>query len=96
VKGAIASVEIFAHRKDRGVRRLTLVIEQPRRGEDAAVWRCRVALADLRRPVEIVGPDAVDVLTQALGRGRSWLKILQEDGFALYRDRAGKHPYPLD
>lgn len=96
MKEAIASVEIFAHRRGEAVRRWTLVIGAPRRVESGTDWRCRVALADLHRPLELTGPDSVDVLAQALARARDWLDALEADGFALFRDRSGTQPYRPD
>ena len=96
MKGAIASVEIYAHREDQPVQRLTLVIGEPRRADEGSGWICRVALADLHRSESLAGTDSVDVLAQALVLGRSWLAALQADGFRLCRDRGGERPYRLD
>ena len=96
MKGAIASVEIFAHRENQPVQRLTLVIGEPRPDEEGSGWTCRVALADLHRPESLTGTDSVDALAQALARGRSWLAALEIDGFGLFRDRLGERPYLLD
>ena len=96
MKGAIASSEIFAHRGNEPVKRLTFVIGKPRRAEQGSGWICRVALADLHRPESLAGTDSVDALAQALARGRSWLAALEADGFSLCRDRFGERPYLLD
>ena len=104
MKGAIASVEIFAWARDKAegakgddgaarARRLTLVIGTPLRNPDASGWTCRVALADLKRPVERVGIDSVDALSAALAQGEAWLDELRDEGVVLTRDRAGKEPY---
>ena len=93
MKGAIASVEIYAHREGAAVRRLTLVVSEPRTTPDPARWICRVALADLHRPEEIVGTDSVEALCRAVERGRRWIEDLRSDGFVLTRDRAGSIPY---
>ncbi len=100
VKGAIASVEVFAHRRDEPVQRLSLVIGAPTPtptstpGEGG--WKCRVALANLKRSEEITGRDSVEALAGALLRSREWLAALRAEGFVLYRDRAGSEPYRLD
>ncbi len=96
MKGAIASSEIFAHRGNEPVKRLTFVIGKPRRAEQGKGWICRVALADLHRPESLAGTDSVEVLARALARGRSWLAALEADGFSLCRDRFGERPYLLD
>jgi hypothetical protein len=96
MKGAIASVEIYVHRENQPVQRLTLVIGEPRPAGEGPGWTCRVALADLHRPESLTGTDSVDALAQALARGRSWLAALEIDGFGLFRDRLGKRPYLLD
>ena len=59
-------------------------------------WRCRVALADLHRPRDIVGRDSIEALDQALACARGWLDRLRGEGFLLYRDREGREPYDLD
>jgi hypothetical protein len=105
MKGAIASVEIYAHRNtapSQGspegveVRRLTLVLGVPERAEDGAEWRCRVALADLERPQDLIAPDSVTALARAIGRGRGWLAGLEREGWTLYRDRSGTLPMVLE
>ena len=93
MKGAIASVEIFAHRANEPVTRLSLVVSSPVAIPDAGGFACRVALANLHRAEEIHGRDSVEVLTLALERGRQWLVDLRGKGFVLYRDRAGNEPY---
>jgi len=74
-------------------RRLSLVIGMPVRGSDGGGWQCRVALADLHRPVTFEGRDSVEALARAIERGRTWLTALEAEGFALYRDRAGAEPF---
>ena len=96
MKGAIGSVEIFAHRGEDPVRRLTFVVGEPKLASTEARWTCRVALANLHRPVEITGRDSVGVLGEALARGREWLFALEADGFELFRDREGRDPYKID
>jgi len=98
MKNAIASVEIFAHEPDEGVRRLTLVIDQPRRRDGtngADGWVCRVALADEHRPLEITATDSVAVLVAALDQADRWLGELENRGIRLTRDRAGAISYSL-
>ncbi len=94
MKGAIASVEVFARREGDPVRRLTLVVGTPTRSDEG--WLCRVALADRHPPESLSGADSVEVLGLALARGRRWLALLRAEGFSLSRDRAGQIPYPLD
>jgi hypothetical protein len=97
VKDAIASVEIFAHRGDEPVQRLSLVVGAPASVSAAGrTWICRVALANLHRAEEIAGHDSVEALTLALARGRDWLLALQASGFVLCRDRDGREPYRFD
>jgi hypothetical protein len=93
VKGAIASVEIFAHRGQEPVQRLSLVVGAPTTASDEDGWKCRVALANLKRSEEIVGTDSVEALAGALARSREWLGALRAEGFVLSRDRAGIEPY---
>lgn len=101
MKGAIASVEIFLvggldRRSDADPgppRRLTLVVGGPERSGDAGGWRCRVALADLHRPVVIEGRDSVEALSRALEHARHWIAALRAEGHALYRDRSGLDPF---
>lgn len=93
MRDAIASVEIFAHRGDEPVQRLSLVIGAPAANREAGTWTCRVALANLHRSEELVGRDSVEALTLALARGREWLLALETGGFVLYRDRAGSEPF---
>lgn len=111
MKDAIATVEIFAHRGEEPVQRLSLAIGMPRvlasestvaaASRDPSLagrprWSCRVMLANLHRPVEIEGADSVEVLAGALTRARDWLAMLRAEGFELYRDRAGEIPLTLD
>ena len=107
MKGAIASVELYAWGGSPGTpldsgglatgpaepRRLTLVIGAPVRNADDSGWTCRVALADLERPVEVVAGDSVAALTAALARGEMWLDALRSEGVVFTRDRAGNEPY---
>lgn len=106
MKGAIASVEIYAHRTEEGAgsdegdagelrsaQRLTFVVSTPERRDDGVTWACRVALADLHRAEWVEGPDSVAVLSAALARGRVWLEQLERTGLAFYRDREGRSPY---
>ena len=94
MKGAIASVEIFARNAQGESRRLTLTITEPERNGDEG-WSSRVALADVHRPREWRAADSVSALAQALACARSWLDGLRRDGYALHRDRAGKEPFEL-
>ena len=98
MKGAIASVEIFVQRGDEPVERLSLVVSAPIVSSASAdrKWICRVALANLHRATEIEGADSVEALSRALARGRDWLVGLQDEGFALYRDREQQLPYMAD
>lgn len=103
MKGAIASVELFAFDRkpgpDVGSRRLSLVIGAPERraeGEgEGETWHCRVALADLYRPESISGRDSFDALARAVDRARSWIDALEAKGFELYCDRAGERRFEL-
>ena len=98
MKGAIASVEIFAAEAgaasaDR--RRLTLTVTAPERMGDAEGWICRVALADLHRPTPVEGPDSVTALAAAIEQGRAWLDALGAQGTILFRDRTGESRFEL-
>ena len=99
MKGAIASVDIFAFENAASAggpaRRLTLVIGAPVRAASGGVWQCRVALADLHRPQTFEGRDSVEALLLAVDRARSWLAALAGEGFVLSRDRAGAEPFSL-
>lgn len=100
MKGAIASVELFAWARRAaekadaaGPRRLTLVVGAPVCSPGDSGWTCRVALADLRRPVEVAAADSVAALSAALARGEAWLDELRDEGIVFTRDRAGHEPY---
>ncbi len=100
MKGAIASVELFAWARPMaekaeasGPRRLTLVVGTPARSPDNSGWTCRVALADLQRPVEVAAADSVGALSAALAQGEVWLDELRGEGIVFTRDRAGKEAY---
>ena len=99
MKGAIASVELFA--ADPGARaserrRLTLTITAPTRSEEDDAWRCRVALADLHRPETVSAADSVGALAAALARARAWLDALGAQGMTLFRDRTGEIRFQID
>lgn len=96
MKGAIASVEIFAHRNAEPARRLTLVVGAPTSAPAVGGWRCRVALADQHQPQEFTGRDSFDVLNRALAQAHSWLRALEAEGFMLFRDRGGVDPYRFE
>jgi hypothetical protein len=101
MKGAMASVEVFAFAASAGPegaarpRRLSLVIGMPERAASGDRWQCRVALADLHRPEVLEGRDSVEALVLAVARARVWLAALEADGFRLARDRAGVDPFAL-
>ena len=107
MKGAIASVELFAWAEGGdGVggstaaserpRRLTLVVGTPVLGAGEAGWVCRVAMADLKRPVEITAPDSFGALAAAIAQGEAWIDELRTRNFRLTRDREGLEPYLPD
>lgn len=93
MKGAIASVELFVHRGQARARRLTLTLTAPERAERGDGWVCRVALADLHRPVTLAAPDSVSALAAALSQARAWVDTLAGEGAAVTRDREGAHPF---
>jgi hypothetical protein len=97
MKGAVASVEVFATRGDRPVERLTLTVTAPERGTDVAkdVWLCRVALARRHRPQTLEAADSISALRAALALGEGWLAGLAAEGFTLWRDRAATRPFEL-
>ncbi|MEM9174838.1 MAG: hypothetical protein AAGC67_06360 [Myxococcota bacterium] len=98
MKGAIASVDVFAAEADAPAgerRRLTLTVTAPERSEAADGWVCRVALADLHRPIAVEGRDSVTALAGALDRARSWLAELSAQGTTLFRDRTGESRFEL-
>ncbi len=99
MKGAIASVEIFAVRDGGPVERLTLTLTAPdrarREGDAEPVWVCRVALARRHRPRSLEAPDSVAALAAALEMGRGWLAALLDEGHVLWRDRACTRPFEL-
>lgn len=101
MKGAIASVELFAwapsgseDAADLQPKRLTLVVGAPLPAGDDSGWSCRVALADLKRPVEVGAEDSLGALSAAIARGEVWLGELRREGMVFTRDRAGNDPYP--
>ena len=98
MKGAIASVEIYAFGSDPSPRRLTLTIAAPTRtgsvGEPSA-WECRVVLADLHRPEAVHGEDSVEALERGLALARRWVADLRAQGLRLARDRAGERRLDL-
>jgi hypothetical protein len=93
VKGAIASIEIFAFENDASPRRLSLTIAAPERCPAGEGWLCRVALADLHRPETVRGVDSVAALMGAMDRAREWVADLRAEGLVLCRDRAGKSAF---
>lgn len=98
MKGAIASVEIYAFGEEATPRRLTLTIAAPTRcGADSEppVWECRVVLADLHRPEAIVGRDSVEALSGGLALANRWVSELRARGLRLTRDRAGEQSLDL-
>jgi hypothetical protein len=98
VKGAIASVELFADAGSaEGSRtRLTLTISAPERAVDRETWVCRIALANLHRPTEVAGVDSVTALAAALAQARAWLAELAAQGTTLFRARSGEARFELD
>ena len=99
MKGAIASVEIYAIEgglDSDGTRRLTLTITAPERATDREGWQCSVALADLHRPEVVSGVDSVSALSKAIARAKLWLSELRAQGMALARDRTGDSVFELD
>ena len=98
MKGAIATVEIFASKREGPSERLSLVISAPERDLEEQGWQCRVALANLHRPETISGEDSMEALSRALLRAREWVEALRAEGRTLTRDRAGRVPYafPFD
>ena len=98
MKGAIASVELFADAgsEDGGRTRLTLTISAPERAVDRETWVCRIALADLHRPMEVAGVDSVTALAAALDQARAWLAELAAQGTTLFRGRSGEIRFELD
>lgn len=82
--------------RDEKARRLTLVISKPERDREGQRWLCRLALADLHRPVTLSAPDSILVLERALAQARGWLAELESSGWALWRDREGKVPFVLE
>lgn len=100
MKGAVASVEIFAARGDDPIERLTLTLTAPERarpseGSDVDVWVCRVALARRQRPQTLEAADSVTALRAAFEVGQAWLAELAAEGFELWRDRAATRPFEL-
>ncbi len=98
MKGAIASVELFADAGSaEGSRtRLTLTISAPERAVDRETWVCRIALANLHRPTEVAGVDSVTALAAALAQARAWLAELAAQGTTLFRARSGEARFELD
>ena len=93
MKGAMASVEIWAVSAGSAPRRLSLVLAAPERAPDGVAWHCRVALADLHRPQTVAGRDSVEALLAAVGHARGWIEALQAEGHALFRDRGASEPF---
>ncbi len=98
VKGAIATVEIFASRAEDSPERLTLVVTAPERDPSGDGWQCRVALANRHRPETICGEDSMEALSRALLRAAAWVAGLRAEARVLTRDRAGRIPFvfPLE
>ena len=98
MKGAIASVELFAAEAadaDGTRTRLTLTLSAPERASDEGAWVCRVALANLHRPTEVAGADSVTALAAGLAQAHAWLAELRAEGKTLFRDRTGKSMFEL-
>ena len=85
-----------AEARSERARRLTLVISKPVRDREGRGWVCRLALADLHRPVTISAADSIVVLARALAQARGWLAELEASGLALWRDREGTVPFVLE
>jgi hypothetical protein len=90
MKGAIASVEIFAFAGEDAPRRLSLTIAAPARSRKGDGWECRVVLADRFRPETVSGPDSFCALQAAFDLARAWVSELRAQGLTLTRDRAGE------
>ncbi len=98
MKGAVASVEIFAFENETSSKRLTLTIAAPEPRPEGEGWQCWLVLADVHRPEIIRGTDSVDALARAIarsgdraiGRAREWVTDLRVQGLVSYRDRAGE------
>lgn len=95
MKGAVATVEIFAVVAGQAPRRLSLVLGAPERVPGSEAWSCRVALADLHRPELAEGRDSVEALLRAVERARTWIEALRAEGHDLYRDRGANEPFFL-
>ena len=98
MKGAIATVEIFAATKGASPERLTLVVTAPERDPSGGGWQCRIALANRQRPETIPGEDSMEALSKALLRAADWVAELRAEARTLTRDRAGRVPFvfPLE
>ncbi len=68
MKGAVASVDIFAFENETSSKRLTLTIAAPEPRPEGEGWQCRLVLADVHRPEIIRGTDSVDALARAIAR----------------------------
>lgn len=93
MKGAIASVEIFAFENGAVPQRLSLTIAGPHRCADGEGWECRVALANLHRPETVTGSNSFEALAKAIDRARGWVADLRAQGLVLTRDRAGESAF---
>jgi len=95
VKGAIATVELFASNPSGKPDRLSLVIDAPCRTLSGDGWQCRVALANLHPSRTILARDSIEALSLALAQARLWIAELREQGRILTRDRAGEKRFEL-
>jgi hypothetical protein len=93
MKGAIAAVEIYLIEDGERAQRLSLAIAAPERNAAGEGWSCRVVLANLHRPVTVVGRDSVEALSLALEHARSWVAALRSEGRVLTRDSDGHVPF---
>ena len=93
MRGAIASVEIYAFEGGASPRRLSLTIAAPERCPGGEGWQCRVALANFHRPATVTAQDSVAALALAIERARGWVADLRAQGLVLARDRAGQSAF---
>lgn len=87
MRTTIAAGEIFGTTPDGEHRRLTIAVGAPAPGGEGAGWRCKIAIADVLPPTHVHGDDSFTALARAVGRVRSHLAGLEDEGWRFFRDR---------
>lgn len=86
MKTAIASSEFYGTNAAGERTRLTVAVGAPVRNSEGAGWRCKIAIADVLKPMSLEGADSFDALTHAVRRVGEHLDRLRAEGWVLSLD----------